>query len=85
MSVTQTVRPAPIAALLACPSCAGTRVSTVAMTLTDGSPAIMCACRSCEKTTWCDQFGGLLPLQLVLNRATKPGAAGLDLLARSSR
>lgn len=68
-----------------CPSCDSPRISTVSLTLTDGSAAVMCACRHCERTTWTDQAGHPVPLQMVLDRATKPGAAGLDLVARSSR
>lgn len=85
MSLNQTTLMTPVLALPSCPSCASTRVSTVMMTLTDNSHAEMSACRNCEKTSWRDRNGDRLPLQLVLDRATKPGAAGLNLLARSAR
>ena len=65
-SLTQTgARPA-----ATCPSCGSARVTSLAMTLTDGTPVRFSSCHECEHRTWTHE-GDVLELSDVLARATK--------------
>ena len=54
----------------ACPSCGSTRLTALAMTLTDGTPVRFSSCHECEHRTWTADSGELLFAD-VLARATK--------------
>jgi hypothetical protein len=56
---------------LACPSCGSDRVTSLAMTLTDGTPVTMCSCHACEHRVWSDA-SGTLDFATVLSRTAKP-------------
>ena len=53
-----------------CPSCGSPRLTTLAMTLTDGTPVSFSSCHNCEHRVWADQRGRL-DFADVLSRATK--------------
>jgi hypothetical protein len=53
-----------------CPSCGSQRLTTLAMTLTDGTPVNFSSCHNCEHRVWADQ-AGRLDFADVLTRATK--------------
>ena len=53
-----------------CPSCGSSRVTALAMTLTDGTPVRFASCHECEHRTWTHD-GGELQFADVLARATK--------------
>jgi hypothetical protein len=55
---------------LACASCGSERVTSLAMTLTDGTPVTMRSCHACEHRVWSDATG---PMKLadVLKRTAK--------------
>jgi len=53
-----------------CPSCSSGRVTTLAMTLTDGTPVQFSSCHECEHRTWTHE-GQQMPFADVITRATK--------------
>lgn len=53
-----------------CTRCAGRRVTSITMTLTDGSPVDFRSCHSCEHKSW-TQAGAHLDVPTVLAKATK--------------
>lgn len=53
-----------------CRSCGSERLTSLAMTLTDGSPVTFLSCHNCEHRTWAHD-GTPLAFADVLNRATK--------------
>jgi Zn ribbon nucleic-acid-binding protein len=53
-----------------CPSCGSQRLTTLGMTLTDGTPVNFSSCHNCEHRVWADQ-AGRLDFADVLTRATK--------------
>lgn len=61
----------PRSALVACSQCGGQRVTSLAMTLTDGSPVEFVSCHVCEHKSW-TQDGVDLPVETVLAKARKP-------------
>jgi DNA-directed RNA polymerase subunit M/transcription elongation factor TFIIS len=54
-----------------CPRCESTRLTEIAMTLTDGSPVQFTSCRHCEYRAW-TQSGQVLEVASVISKATKP-------------
>mgnify|MGYP001788892473 CR=1 FL=1 len=60
--------------LAVCASCAGTRVTSISMTLTDGTPVHFASCHSCENKSW-TQAGRELDITTVLGKAQKHKAA----------
>jgi transcription elongation factor Elf1 len=54
----------------ACPSCGSERLTTLSMTLTDGTPVNFSSCHNCEHRVWADE-AGRLDFADVLTRATK--------------
>jgi hypothetical protein len=60
----------PTRQLATCPACAGTRVTTITMTLTDGSVVDFASCHRCEHKSW-TQAGTGLAVSDVLRRARK--------------
>lgn len=56
--------------LATCASCAGTRVTHLTMTLTDGSVVDFASCHTCEHKSW-TQAGTGLDVADVLRRAQK--------------
>jgi len=53
-----------------CPECGSSRLTTLAMTLTDGTPVRFSSCHECEHRTWVHE-GGELQFADVIARATK--------------
>ena len=53
-----------------CPSCGSSRVTALAMTLTDGTPVSFASCHDCEHRHWAHE-GQRLEIRDVLARATK--------------
>jgi transposase-like protein len=53
-----------------CPYCGSTRLTKIAMTLTDGSPVDFSSCHTCEQKSWL-QDGEPLPIDVVLAKAQK--------------
>jgi hypothetical protein len=53
-----------------CPSCGSPRLTSLAMTLTDGTPVNFSSCHNCEHRVWAHD-GGRLEFADVLTRATK--------------
>ena len=53
-----------------CPSCGSSRLTALAMTLTDGTPVRFASCHECEHRTWTTE-AGQLRFADVLARATK--------------
>lgn len=60
----------PASQLAVCGSCAGTRVTSITMTLTDGSSVDFTSCHSCERRFWM-QAGRRLDIATVLGKAQK--------------
>jgi transcription elongation factor Elf1 len=57
-----------------CPSCGSERLTSLSMTLTDGTPVNFSSCHNCEHRVWADD-GGRLDFADVLTRATKRKAS----------
>lgn len=57
-----------------CPQCDSSRLTEIAMTLTDGSPVQFTSCRHCEYRAW-TQAGEVLEVDSVITKATKPRAS----------
>jgi transcription elongation factor Elf1 len=53
-----------------CPSCGSHRLTSLSMTLTDGTPVNFSSCHNCEHRVWADERGRL-DFTDVLSRATK--------------
>ena len=64
----------PARKLAVCASCAGIRVTSIRMTLTDGSPVHFTSCHACERKSW-NQDGRELDISTVLGKAQKHKAA----------
>jgi len=60
----------PSSRLVACSACGSTKVTAIAMTLTDGSVVDFASCHNCERKFW-SREGEPLPLDWVLDRARK--------------
>ena len=60
----------PTRTLVTCGTCAGNRVTSITMTLTDGSPVDFTSCHSCETKSW-KQAGRELDITTVLGKAQK--------------
>jgi predicted metal-binding protein len=60
----------PTRQLATCTACAGTRVTHITMTLTDGSVVDFTSCHTCEHKTW-RQAGTGLAVTDVLKKAQK--------------
>lgn len=60
----------PTSSLTTCPVCTGHRVTSITMTLTDGSLVDFASCHSCEHRSW-TQSGRRLDIQTVLTKARK--------------
>lgn len=60
----------PTRTLARCSVCASRRVTSITMTLTDGSPVDFLSCHACEHRTWM-QSGSSLDIATVLTKATK--------------
>ncbi len=60
-----------------CPHCGSNRLTHVRIDLTDGSSSTMISCTACDRRSWWSG-SSWLDLQDVVNRVTKPGAAGID-------
>jgi transcription elongation factor Elf1 len=56
-----------------CVSCGSERLTSLVMTLTDGTPVIFLSCHNCEHRTWIHD-GNALEFTDVLARATKAKA-----------
>ena len=61
----------PTSALASCSHCGSVRVTSIFMTLTDGTPVDFASCHTCERRSW-TASGDTLPLTSVLDRARKP-------------
>lgn len=55
-----------------CASCGSDCVTSLRMTLTDGTPVAFTSCHRCEHRTWNELGGGTLPVAKVLKKARKP-------------
>ena len=53
-----------------CPECGSGRVTSLGMTLTDGTPVQFASCHECEHRRWSHE-GETLAFTDVINRATK--------------
>ena len=60
----------PARALATCEACSGTRVTSITMTLTDGSLVDFTSCHGCERKSW-KQAGRELDIATVLGKAKK--------------
>jgi len=60
----------PASELATCAACAGTRVTTIRMTLTDGSLVDFASCHTCEHKSW-TQDDRDLDITTVLAKAKK--------------
>lgn len=60
----------PRSARRACPACGADSVTSLAMTLTDGSLVDFASCHACEHRSW-SQGGRALPLAVVLEKTRK--------------
>ena len=60
----------PARALATCATCASNRVTSITMTLTDGSLVDFTSCHSCETKSW-KQGGRELDIASVLGKAQK--------------
>ena len=60
----------PARSLATCAACSGTRVTSISMTLTDGSAVDFTSCHTCEHKSW-KQAGSDLAVQDVLKKAQK--------------
>jgi formate dehydrogenase maturation protein FdhE len=56
-----------------CRACGSERVTSIAMSLTDGSPVQFTSCHRCEHRTWEEQgsTGAVLPVARVLDKTRK--------------
>lgn len=54
-----------------CAACASARVTSITMTLTDGSTVDFASCHACEHKTWTQQ-GHRLDFHTVLAKTRKP-------------
>jgi formate dehydrogenase maturation protein FdhE len=61
----------PTSALAACSYCGSVRVTSISMTLTDGTPVDFASCHTCERRSW-SASGSSLALNSVLDHARKP-------------
>ncbi|MCW2716097.1 MAG: hypothetical protein JWN88_3144 [Frankiales bacterium] len=61
---------APARSLAICTTCAGNRVTSITMTLTDGSSVDFASCHGCERRSW-TQGGRALDIATVLVKAKK--------------
>lgn len=59
------------AEIVHCQACASARVTHIGMTLTDGSSVTLTSCHVCEHRSWVNPDGGVLPVQIVLDKARK--------------
>jgi hypothetical protein len=59
--------------LKACGTCAGNRVTSIEMTLTDGTPVDFISCHACESKSWTHD-GRELDISTVLGKAQKQKA-----------
>jgi hypothetical protein len=57
-----------------CPSCGSARLTSLSMTLTDGTPVNFSSCHNCEHRVWAAEDGHLAFAD-VLTRATKRKAS----------
>ena len=60
----------PASQLATCSTCAGSRVTSITMTLTDGSSVDFTSCHTCETKSW-KQAGSELDITTVLGKAQK--------------
>jgi formate dehydrogenase maturation protein FdhE len=60
----------PTSTLATCGYCGSARVTSIFMTLTDGTPVDFASCHTCERRSW-SAAGDQLPLTSVLDRARK--------------
>ena len=60
----------PVSRLAVCARCSGTRVTSITMTLTDGSSVDFASCHTCESKSW-TQAGQELDISTVLVKAKK--------------
>ena len=60
----------PVRALATCSACGGHRVTSITMTLTDGSVVDFASCHACEHKNW-TQAGRALDISTVLTKAKK--------------
>lgn len=56
--------------LATCATCAGNRVTSITMTLTDGTSVDFASCHRCEQKSW-TQAGRRLDIATVLGKAQK--------------
>jgi hypothetical protein len=64
--------PVPATARVArCAECAGTFLTRLPMTLTDGTPVTFVSCHQCEAKAWIAADGSSLGLDAVLSSATR--------------
>ena len=54
-----------------CRGCGSDRVTSLAMTLTDGTPVQFQSCHRCEERAWLDMDGKQLPVDRVLDKTRK--------------
>ncbi|GAA2029986.1 hypothetical protein WDZ16_03915 [Pseudokineococcus marinus] len=54
-----------------CSSCGAGRVTRLAMTLTDGTPAVFTSCTRCEHRGW-EADGAVLSIDDVVDRTRRP-------------
>jgi DNA-directed RNA polymerase subunit M/transcription elongation factor TFIIS len=54
-----------------CPSCGSQRLTSLSMTLTDGTPVSFCSCHDCEHRTWSDAKGQLAFADVLVRTAKK--------------
>jgi hypothetical protein len=67
---TQSLVTTPTSSLATCAYCGSIRVTSIAMTLTDGTAVDFASCHTCERRSW-SNAGSSLPLDSVLNKARK--------------
>lgn len=60
----------PTRTLVVCDTCSGNRVTSITMTLTDGTAVDFTSCHSCETKSW-KQNGRELDISTVLGKAQK--------------
>ncbi len=60
----------PVRDLAVCTTCSGTRVTSITMTLTDGTSVDFASCHACERKSW-TQGGRALDITTVLGKAQK--------------
>ena len=54
-----------------CSTCQSERVTSLGMTLTDGTPVRFTSCHACETRRWEDLEGGELPVDQVIDKTRK--------------